>query len=296
MSGSARTARGRRCRGPTPPGRPGTAAGPASAPAPAPAPASARPRCPRSARCGPPRPGPPPPAPPPAPADAREHQTAPRPACRPLSHARPPPAQHVRAQRQHDIRRRPVRTLVRVHTRTCARCNYLPPWTRDGRTLTTGWSIRDPEWQMSSLPAGSRARAGVEAQQSRRVPGAPSVRRVRQPGRGVRGRRLDGGLGRRCRRDGCGHRADHGWRWRNRMAVLTDAELVLGLSRHLSAYTMGPERAALGELEFAGWVFDVAFRLRGSTTSPARRVRAIGLDVGLSNRNLREVMTTLETM
>ena len=37
------------------------------------------------------------------------------------------------------------------------------------------------------------------------------------------------------------------------MAVLTEAELVLGLSRHLSAYARGPERAALGELEFAGW-------------------------------------------
>jgi len=80
------------------------------------------------------------------------------------------------------------------------------------------------------------------------------------------------------------------------VTVLTDAELVLGLSRHLSAYTMGPERAALGELEFAGWVFDVAFRLRGSTTSPARRVQAIGLDVGLSPRNLRQVMGMLETM
>lgn len=80
------------------------------------------------------------------------------------------------------------------------------------------------------------------------------------------------------------------------MAALTDAELVLGLSRHLSAYTMGPDRAALGELEFAGWVFDVSFRLRGSTTSPAKRVQAIALDVGLSGRNLRDVMATLETM
>lgn len=80
------------------------------------------------------------------------------------------------------------------------------------------------------------------------------------------------------------------------MTVLTDAELVLGLSRHLSAYTMGPDRAALGDLEFAGWVYDVAFRLRGSTTSPAKRVHAIGLDVGLSARNLRDVMATLEAM
>jgi hypothetical protein len=80
------------------------------------------------------------------------------------------------------------------------------------------------------------------------------------------------------------------------VAILSDAELMLGLSRHLAAYTMGPERAALGDLEFAGWVFDVAFRLRGSTTSPAARVRAIGMDVGLSPRNLRDVIQTLDTM
>lgn len=80
------------------------------------------------------------------------------------------------------------------------------------------------------------------------------------------------------------------------VAILTDAELVLGLSRHLSAYAMGPERAALGDLEFVGWVLDVAFRLRGSTTSPAKRVQAIGLDVGLSSRNLRDVIATLESM
>jgi len=80
------------------------------------------------------------------------------------------------------------------------------------------------------------------------------------------------------------------------LPILTDAELVLGLSRHLSAYAMGSDRAALGELEFAGWVFDVAFRLRGSTTSPAARVSAIGTDVGLSARTLKEVMVTLEQM
>lgn len=80
------------------------------------------------------------------------------------------------------------------------------------------------------------------------------------------------------------------------MPILSDAELVLGLSRHLSAYAMGSDRAALGELEFAGWVYDVAFRLRGSTTSPAERVRVIGTDVGLSARFLREVMATLENL
>ena len=59
---------------------------------------------------------------------------------------------------------------------------------------------------------------------------------------------------------------------------------------------MSPEKAALGNLEFAGWALDVAFRLRGSTTSPIGRVKAIGLDVGLSGRNLELVMATLEAM
>lgn len=80
------------------------------------------------------------------------------------------------------------------------------------------------------------------------------------------------------------------------MAILTDAELLLGLSRHLSAYASGPDRAALSELEFVGWIYDLAFRLRGSTTTPAERVKAIATDVGLSQRNLREVIGALESI
>ncbi|WP_434740770.1 hypothetical protein [Micromonospora sp. SH-82] len=80
------------------------------------------------------------------------------------------------------------------------------------------------------------------------------------------------------------------------MTIMTDAELMLGLSRHLSVYQMGTERAALEQLEFAGRVLDVAFRLRGSTTSSADRVRAIGLDVGLGPRSLKDVVTTMETL
>jgi hypothetical protein len=59
---------------------------------------------------------------------------------------------------------------------------------------------------------------------------------------------------------------------------------------------MGPERAALGELEFAGWVFDMAFRLRGSTTNTAERVQAIALEVGLSARSLKDVIATMESL
>jgi hypothetical protein len=80
------------------------------------------------------------------------------------------------------------------------------------------------------------------------------------------------------------------------MTVLSDAELTLGLSRHLGAYAMAPERAALGNLEFAGQVFEMAFRLRGSTTSPAARVSAIGLDASLQPRTLRDVLATMEEL
>lgn len=78
------------------------------------------------------------------------------------------------------------------------------------------------------------------------------------------------------------------------MSIMTDAELLLGLSRHLSAYSMSAERASLDELEFAGQIFDMAFRLRGSTTSTPQRVNAIGLEVGLSQRNLKDVIAAME--
>lgn len=80
------------------------------------------------------------------------------------------------------------------------------------------------------------------------------------------------------------------------MTVLSDAELTLGLSRHLGVYAMAPERAALGNLEFAGQIFEMAFRLRGSTTSPAARVSAIGLDASLQPRTLRDVLATMEVL
>ena len=69
-----------------------------------------------------------------------------------------------------------------------------------------------------------------------------------------------------------------------------------GLSRHLSAYAFGPDRAALAELEFVGRIYDLAFRLRGSTTSAPARVQAIAIDVGLANRDLRQALTALESL
>lgn len=80
------------------------------------------------------------------------------------------------------------------------------------------------------------------------------------------------------------------------MTVLSDAELTLGLSRHLSVYAMASDRAALGNLEFAGQLFEMAFRLRGSTSSSAGRVEAIGLDAALSPRTLKDVLVTMEML
>jgi hypothetical protein len=80
------------------------------------------------------------------------------------------------------------------------------------------------------------------------------------------------------------------------LAMLSDAQLVLGLSRHLAAYQMTPERAALEQLELAGQVFDLAFRLRGSTTSSAERLRAIALDAGIGGLALKAVVATMESL
>lgn len=46
-----------------------------------------------------------------------------------------------------------------------------------------------------------------------------------------------------------------------------DAEMMLGLHRHLTAYSVVPATSALGELQFAGKLYELAFRLRGSGVS-----------------------------
>lgn len=78
---------------------------------------------------------------------------------------------------------------------------------------------------------------------------------------------------------------------------LTDAELILGVSRHLGRYAVGPAHAALGELEFAGRVFEMAWRLRGSGLSPITRVEAIGLEAGTPPRLLLgDVLPALDSL
>jgi hypothetical protein len=59
----------------------------------------------------------------------------------------------------------------------------------------------------------------------------------------------------------------------------------------------GPERAALGQLEFAGNVLEISVRLRGSGVSTGARVRAIAADAGIPTRQLmRDVLPTLESL
>ena len=79
--------------------------------------------------------------------------------------------------------------------------------------------------------------------------------------------------------------------------MLTPAESLLGLSRHLAMYALGPDRAALGNLEFAGHVLEISMRLRGSGVSRAQRVHAIALDAGIPLRTLDgEILPVLESL
>jgi hypothetical protein len=60
--------------------------------------------------------------------------------------------------------------------------------------------------------------------------------------------------------------------------LLSDAELLLGLGRHLAAYSISSAHAAFDSLQFAGQVYEMAWRLRNSQVSTARRIQAIGIE------------------
>jgi hypothetical protein len=78
---------------------------------------------------------------------------------------------------------------------------------------------------------------------------------------------------------------------------LSDAELLLGVSRHLGTYEVGPAHASLAELEFAGRVYEMAWRLRGSGLSTISRVLAIGLEAFIPKRQLlHEVLPVLDSL
>jgi hypothetical protein len=79
--------------------------------------------------------------------------------------------------------------------------------------------------------------------------------------------------------------------------IISDAEVVLGLSRHLAAYATTPAKAALAQLEFAGHAFEMAWRLRKSGLSSVSRVAAIGIEAGIGARQLvRDVLPALESL
>lgn len=79
--------------------------------------------------------------------------------------------------------------------------------------------------------------------------------------------------------------------------MLSTAELLLGLSRHLSAYGTSQPRADLGQLEFAGQVLDTAVRLRGSGVCAPERVEALARGTGITKRALRnDILPTLEVL
>lgn len=79
--------------------------------------------------------------------------------------------------------------------------------------------------------------------------------------------------------------------------MVSDAELLLGLGRHLAAYTVSTAHAALDSLQFAGQVYEMAWRLRDSQVSTIGRVQAIGIDAHIGMRILdRDVLPTMEQL
>lgn len=69
--------------------------------------------------------------------------------------------------------------------------------------------------------------------------------------------------------------------------TMHDAELVLGLWRHLSAFSISPSTAALGNVAAAGKVYEMAWRLRLSGVSTLPRVNAIGIEAKIAPVELR---------
>jgi hypothetical protein len=79
--------------------------------------------------------------------------------------------------------------------------------------------------------------------------------------------------------------------------VITDGQLILGLSHHLSAYSVSPVHARLESLQFAGQVYEMAWRLRNAQLSSAARVRAIGIEAKIGPRVLdTQILPTLEQL
>ena len=79
--------------------------------------------------------------------------------------------------------------------------------------------------------------------------------------------------------------------------MISDAQLILGFSRHLTAYSVSAVHAELETLRFAGQVYEMAWRLRNAQVSSAERVRAIGIEAKIGPLDLdRYVLPTMEQL
>jgi len=79
--------------------------------------------------------------------------------------------------------------------------------------------------------------------------------------------------------------------------VLDDAELLLGVSRHLSTYAISSAHAALESIQYAGQIYELGWRLRNSPLSSAGRIEAIAQEAKIGRRQLlRDVLPTLEQL
>lgn len=72
--------------------------------------------------------------------------------------------------------------------------------------------------------------------------------------------------------------------------MMHDAELLLGVWRHLSAYSASTSTSALGEIEAAGKLYEMAWRLRGSGVSSIHRVRAIAVEGKIRTYELEQLI------
>lgn len=79
--------------------------------------------------------------------------------------------------------------------------------------------------------------------------------------------------------------------------MISDAQLILGFARHLTAYSVSVVHAELETLRFAGQVYEMAWRLRKAQVSSAERVRAIGIEAKIGPLDLdRYVLPTMEQL
>lgn len=79
--------------------------------------------------------------------------------------------------------------------------------------------------------------------------------------------------------------------------MISDAQLILGFSRHLTAYSVSTVHAELETLRFAGQIYEMAWRLRNAQISSAARVRAIGIEAKIGPLDLtRYVLPTMEQL